>query len=500
MTKYDHIVVGSGASGLTSALLLAQQGRRVLLLEKAPQIGGSLRRFRRRGVPFDTGFHFSGGLSHNGLLARMLTVLGMAGAVEPVFMDRERAHRFVFETENRAFELPQGIPEWRRKLREMFPAEGTAVEGYFDRVERVCAGTAGMDIAALGEPSRQMDEEFISLRTVLDGLTRDPLLKGIFCGLGMCYGVKPSEVSFATHSRICLGLHESAARLRNGGDALVEAFAARLRALHVEIRCGQWIAACRLGEDRCVERFVLSSGEEVAAASAVLTIHPEQILALLPQDAVSRAFASRVAAFEDAAGFFSVYGVVAPASQAPVRDDTIVSLFPTADFDRLLDPAHTGDQALVILGSQERMDGRPCRAVTVLEPSFPEHVAAWAESRTGARPAAYTAYKEARVASIRAHLVRHDAVFGEGFRVLDAASLLTFRDYLHSPHGSAYGIKQKLGQFNVIGRLPARNLFAAGQSALLPGVAGAMVSAFMVARSVVGKDAFGRFVREKLDA
>ena len=54
MKKYDHIVVGSGASGLTMALLLAMNGNSVLLLEKSPFIGGSLARFSRRGIPFDT--------------------------------------------------------------------------------------------------------------------------------------------------------------------------------------------------------------------------------------------------------------------------------------------------------------------------------------------------------------------------------------------------------------------------------------------------------------
>ena len=70
MKKYDDIVVGSGISGLTMSLLLAMNGHRVLLLEKGPAIGGSLSRFSRRGVSFDTGFHFTGGLHEGGILVR----------------------------------------------------------------------------------------------------------------------------------------------------------------------------------------------------------------------------------------------------------------------------------------------------------------------------------------------------------------------------------------------------------------------------------------------
>jgi phytoene dehydrogenase-like protein len=76
--------------------------------------------------------------------------------------------------------------------------------------------------------------------------------------------------------------------------------------------------------------------------------------------------------------------------------------------------------------------------------------------------------------------------------------MLTFRDYLNSPCGSAYGIMQKVGQYGLFGRLPGRNLYAAGQSALLPGVLGAMMSGLFVARQMVGKDEFDKIIYNKV--
>ncbi len=76
--------------------------------------------------------------------------------------------------------------------------------------------------------------------------------------------------------------------------------------------------------------------------------------------------------------------------------------------------------------------------------------------------------------------------------------MLTFKDYLNSPDGSAYGVKQKLRQFNLIGKLPLHNLFAAGQSALLPGIIGAMMSSLIVGRSVVGKEQYGKLLNRSL--
>jgi all-trans-retinol 13,14-reductase len=76
--------------------------------------------------------------------------------------------------------------------------------------------------------------------------------------------------------------------------------------------------------------------------------------------------------------------------------------------------------------------------------------------------------------------------------------MLTFRDYLNSPDGSAYGIKQKVGQYNLVGKLPLRNLYAAGQSSLLPGIVGAMMSSFIVARSIIKEDQYNRFLSQNL--
>ena len=498
MKKYDHIVVGSGASGLTMALLLAKNGNSVLLLEKSPFIGGSLARFSRQGIPFDTGFHFTGGFQQGGILADILSFLGIRDAIEPIFLTRPSENRFVFESYGKTFEQPNGITAIKKQLKGYFPGEATAIDRYFHKVQSVCDRTPSLNIRENIIAPPNLEEDYISLDAVLKDLTPNPLLRGLLSGYAMCYGVRPDEISFANHSRMVLNFYESIAFVKDGGDAFVRAFQDKLNKLDVEIRTGTYITELADIRENRAGRFVLNTGEEVAADACVFTIHPKEILKILPEKHFSRAFAGRVSSFESSAGFFALFATIRPGCRDPHPDAAIVSLFPDADVNNLMDPSYIGTPALVVIKSPDRADGGSGQGICILEPAFAGQVAAWQDSRRGARPEGYLAYKQARIDAIKEHLFGAFPAYRESLDIIDAGSMLTFRDYLNSPDGSAYGVKQKLQQFNLVGKLPLHNLFAAGQSAVLPGVIGAMMSSLIVGRAVVGREQYGKLLDRSL--
>ena len=50
-TAWDYLVLGSGMGGMTAAAMLAEQGKRVLVLEQHYVPGGFTHTFRRKAVP-----------------------------------------------------------------------------------------------------------------------------------------------------------------------------------------------------------------------------------------------------------------------------------------------------------------------------------------------------------------------------------------------------------------------------------------------------------------
>jgi phytoene dehydrogenase-like protein len=502
MKKYDDIVVGSGISGMTLALLLGLNGHSVLLLEKSSRIGGSMARFYRERIPFDTGFHFTGAFHEDGLLQEMLTVLGIEDMIRPIYLTNPSDNRFVVEAEGAEFDLPPVYQAAIDSMKEYFPNDAGAVDRYFEMVENVCRRSAGMDLRRVTSSPGFVDEDYVSLGQVLDELTENQLLKGVLSGFSMCYGVKPAEISFANHCRVSYGLYKSVAMVEDGGEAFIRAFLKRAAGLEIEVRPATHIVECVDVRDRTVGRLALNTGEEVSFDRCTFTIHPKEILKTLPRQHLTKAFIERVSDFEPSLGLFCVYGVVETddstgAIEAGFRP-SIRSLFPTSDIDELIDPRHQGDQALVIIRNVVSLDGRKHAVVNACEVSFVEHLDAWKESRLGDRPAAYLEYKEKRVERIRDRVIGAYPEYRDSYRILEAASPLTFRDYLNSPDGSAYGVKQKLGQFNVFGRLPLRHMYAAGQSALLPGIVGSMVSSFIVGRRIIGAEEYSGFLNQGL--
>ena len=171
------------------------------------------------------------------------------------------------------------------------------------------------------------------------------------------------------------------------------------------------------------------------------------------------------------------------------------SILPDPILNKLLTPRtpEAEEGAMIVLCAHERGAAGPVDTVTALEVAFPETTARWGDTQTRRRPPEYAAYKAQRTRSLEAR-IRRFVPECRAMRTLASASMLTYRDYLHSPDGSAYGIRQKMGQFNLSGRLPLANLYAAGQSALLPGVIGGMTSAFLLCRGLLGRDVFHQYL------
>ncbi len=498
MKKYDDIVVGSGISGLTTALLLGMNNRKVLLIEKSSKIGGSLSRFYKKGIPFDTGFHFTGGFSGDLILLDMLSALSMDKDIQPEFIKHTEDNRFIFENKGELFEFRTGFDKIKKDLLSYFPDEQKAISSYFFRMKNIRENTRAMNIRNEFDMFQPVEEDSISLKDILDSFTENETLKTLLSAFSMCHGTEPSKVSFANHSRVTYSLYESIARVKNGGDGFIKAFKKKLNRYNVDIKTNTFISSCDDIEKRRVGTFVLNDGSELKAEHCIFTIHPLEILKTFKEKNTSKAFADRVKSFEPSIGFFLVFIKFSEENIKPF-DPAVITLYPDNDMEKMFNPMYQGDLPLVMVKNSEQMNNsKSVNIINAFELSHYGHVKKWADSESGSRSEGYLEYKRKKINRICQRIINIFPEYENHLEVVDSASMLTFRDYLNNPHGSAYGIKQKIGQFNLFGRVQYKNTYAAGQSSILPGIVGAMMSGFTICRYLLGKDVYTEFIKRQL--
>jgi len=212
-TDYDAIVIGSGWGGLTTASLLAQLGKkRVLVLERHFKLGGFTHSFRRKKYEWDVGVHYIGEMQE-GSLSRRIMDLVTRREVQWHKLGSP-FERFVFP--QGTFEVPDDREAYLTALSARFPAERQALEQFFKDVQTARGWMARWFVSKVfSRPIASLlqlgAKELVRTKTS-DYLQRfkDPLLRACLAAQWPDYGSPPHESAFGIHATV-------AADFFNGG-------------------------------------------------------------------------------------------------------------------------------------------------------------------------------------------------------------------------------------------------------------------------------------------
>ena len=492
--KHDVVVIGAGVSGVTSALLLARNGYRVALAEKAGRTLPLLRGFSRGGVRFDTGFHYTGGMAEGEPLDVFFRYLGLSGRVSGFPFDDRGFDSFRCVEDAFEFPFPSGYAPIREKLLEAFPGERPAVETYLRDVKAAFDSLPYLNLDVPVDSNGALQRIFgRTLQETLDSLTANRLLKSVLSMHCLLYGVSPEEVSFFHHACIVGSYYLSARGITGGGRSLAEQFDARLAELGVDVRCGDEVAALSVAPGGGLRGVRLKSGEELQSDVVIATVHPRVMLGMAPEGAFRPAYKSRIGSLEDTVSAFMLFSV----SDRPIPSlgGRNLFVFPDADCIHDLGSRPLEKSPLYVTAAYPVAGGAP-RGFIGIFPAKAEQTREWEDSISGKRPAGYGIFKKEVVSRMEGIVRMYCPQLGGTMRHTEGSTPLTLRDFNHSPSGGLYGVKHKVGQYNPGPLTRMKGLLLAGQAVASPGILGAVLSGFLACGNLLGHDRLIEGLRE----
>ena len=483
------LVIGSGIGGLSMAIILSKLGFSVTVIEKNRQPGGMLRSYVRRGIHCNVGLHYLGALDKGQVLRRLFDYLGIT---EKLPLERMGVNapvdRYYFtnaDADPRQFDMPVGLDAYEARLKEAFPKEQEAINGFMAMLRQSAGELDRLEFLFRNQPVADLIDQTEPLWEVLDRLGCSPGLKGVLSVPSVWIGVPPPLCPQFYHTITLASYLFSAWRLESNGAHLVKVLVQRLTDLGGKVLCGQAVRRINVRGGHATG-LTLENGEQHDAPLVIGTVHPNVVVDLIGPENVKPSYRRRIKGLVNTDGMFAVNAVVPADTHKPL---------PYNMFSMKTD---TDGAVHDVIYTQLRPSGRPeSLLLTLITSGHDELWQSWEKTHSGYRGADYGA---AKMALARALIKKVEPVTGqlEGLEVIDTYTPLTIRDWVNSPNGSAYGVmrsdKQMLSAA-LLNRTAVKGLYLAGQSVMAPGILGTILGSLVTAKFIVGPERFSREVQ-----
>ena len=472
------LIVGGGLAGMGAALFFRRLGHEVLLLEHADRLGSLARGFQRGGQPFETGFHYAGGLEEGGILNRYLSRLGLFEAglkTRPLPDPGGETLRFGAGDD---ILLPRGLAAFK----SLFPPSAE-LDRFFDDSAEIVAGSPFLN------PGRGRSSDLLALwasggetlgeRLAALGLPeRLKALLGFRC---LFYGGSPAESWWTDFALVNTPFLAGAHSFEGGGEALARAFEEALARAGVEVRTGQRVTAIEIGDSGFsgLEVRPAGGGDGVERESGDFCVYsggPAALPGLLPPGALRPALRRRLAGLRPTPPPFLVFA----SAGVDFCERRQLFLGHGECLDRWLDP----DSDLLYLSGGPGHEGR--WPVTIIGFLPEADTLAWRGSRPEARPGEYKAFKRRRAEAVVRSVLARCPEFKGDMEIIDSATDLSFGRYCLAHSGGIHGRRHGPGHPPLWPVTRVRGLALAGQDIVLPGLLGTLASAALAVGSLIG--------------
>ena len=460
----DVLIIGSGLGGLECGALLAQKGLRTLVLEGSHQPGGCMQSFRRGGLHYDTGLHYVGGLAPG---QTMHKAFGQLGLLDLPWERMDEAFDRVIIA-GRRFAFHQGYQAFVDGLAKDFPHQREALQSYVWRLQHVTE--EDMEVNAYDYLSKTFSDE---------------MLLNVVSAAAMKTELKRESLPLFNFAHTCSSYIESSWRLRGDGNLLVNKLIDTICKAGGEVRTDSRVV--RLTEtDGHISKAVCADGSTYEAGYFISDIHPAVLCQMLEDcPSVRKAFRRRMASAENTTGMFTAQLSIKPGALRYFAHNVFVYDKPNVwTMTEENDPVKG-----VMVSARVPEDGSDMlRQIDLLTPMPWQECKEWEDTKVGHRGEDYKAFCKQKTEQCLTLAEQYIPGLRDMVEHCYTSTPLTYRDYLGSPEGGAFGMRKDcrapMLSFHSVST-PLPNLLLTGQSIVLPGIEGVTMTAFETCSRII---------------
>ncbi len=488
--KYDVIITGSGLGGLLCGFILAKEGIHVCILEKNSQVGGCLQTFKRKGVVFDTGVHYFGGMDPGQTLHRYWDYFGLTESLE---LERMNPDGFdIISINGREYPMAMGFDHFVEQLLPYFPMEKENLEKYTRSLKEVSEAFPlyNLDLPKGLKEGHYRSQSAFDFFSSLSGSKSTSKgmhtgrLASVLAGNNLLYAGNRKHTPLHLPALINHSFISSAWRTVGGSAQIAEKLMEGILSYGGEIHLEEEVTEINLHDH---EFEVLTKPARCFSSKKFISgIHPARTLKMMEPTVFRKPFFKRITNLKNTVSSFAIYIVLKDRS------------FPYLDHNYYY---HSTDD----VWNDSKREGWPsgymlhtpapasedgfARNMIILTAMPFEKVKKWELTRQGNRGGDYSEFKDHSSASLLDLAEQCFPGLRSVITYMESSTPLTWRDYTGIPEGSMYGIERDYQDPLITTVMPATKIpgfYFTGQNINLHGVLGVTIGAVLTCGEILG--------------
>lgn len=491
MPKDDVVIIGAGLGGLLCAVMLAKEGKKVTVIEQNKQVGGCLQTFSFKKKIFDSCVHYIGAMLPNQIQHRIFEYVNINQHLTIKQLDTNCFDSILLGEDTTAYPHAQGLEYFVEQLIPFFPHKAQALTTYIGILRHI-ADSFPMYNLRMGSNSEKEKVLYWELQKTLMDICQDSRLVNVLTGNSLLYAGIEGKTPFYVHALVQKSYIDSAFKLEGGSSQIAKALWKQLQKYGGEIVRNEQVI--RLDEKNGkITNVVTSSGRHFQGNDFILNVHPAVALQWIESEQLKSIYRKRILSLENSISAFMVNIVLIPGKVRYNNHNVYWNKNGNSlNTTNYLPNGWPSNYALYF--SEDKTKPGYADTLAILSYMHTSETATWNHTynrtaKPSDRDEGYQLFKEEKSQQLINKVAERMPDLKKNIVAFQAATPLTFRDYMGTKDGSMYGIAKTVGsatQTQIPVRTKIPNLFFTGQNVNLHGVLGVSVSAVLTTAALIG--------------